>query len=108
MPRLTTKERQKRQNLLSAKCRVFRHEWDGTVYVEATPAGTRWVGRFECDCGTQRIDFMMPHSFELTSRKYVYPPEYQTDMNREQAKVVLFTSMMVDKPAEDAEDDDGS
>jgi hypothetical protein len=112
---MTNAERQQRQQRQSAKCRVFRHEWEGAVFIENTPVGVRWVGRFECDCGTQRIDFMIPRTFELKSRRYVYPPDYLTDMDRDTAKKVLFTSMMVVSPenADDgteeyAEDDESS
>lgn len=80
------------------KCRSFRHEWDGHVFIEQVDGTTRWVARLECErCGTRRVDVMTARSCELVSRRYFYSDEYGDDIRKlehSEAKEQLFSSML--------------
>jgi len=86
---------------VSAPCKVFRHTFDGAVYRERILDHIRWVGRFECtECGTHRIDIMTEVTCELISRRYFYPQDYATGMDRTEAKQWLFKQWLAN-PDED-------
>lgn len=84
-------------NLTTARCKTFNHNLDGPVFIERVKGAIRWVGYFECaDCGTKRIDVMMPKTFELVSRHYDYSaaPEYDQSEDRAKAKKFLFSTKL--------------
>lgn len=82
--------------ILTARCKVFNHRFDGHVFAETVKQVPRWVGHFECDnCGTRRTDRMMPKSYELVSRDYDYSdaPNYDPSMTKEYARKILYKHM---------------
>lgn len=84
-------------------CLAFRfHDLDGHVYVEVNRQTGRkvWVARLQCvRCGTERIDFLVPETCELISRRYFRPADYPTDLDRETARRQILAEMLTDAAA---------
>jgi hypothetical protein len=81
----------------SAWCKTFLHDLDGHTYVETSEAtgAEVWVAALEClRCGTRRVDFMVPETCELISRRYFHPKEYDKHLARDEAKREVMSSMM--------------
>jgi hypothetical protein len=79
----------------SARCKVFKHDFDGHIFLETIKNSTRWVARLQCTrCGTRRVDVMIPLTCELVSRHYEYPDTYDTQLEHSDAKRVLFKFMI--------------
>lgn len=73
-----------------ARCRIFRHDFDGHVFVE----NGLWVARLQCQrCGTKRVDKMTPKTCELIGRVYDWPDEYDRTIDREQVRRELLAAM---------------
>ena len=84
-------------NLTTARCKTHGHHLDGPVFIEKIKGHTRWVLHAECDdCGTRRIDVMMPHTWELVSRHYDYDnaPNYDKSEDRQKAKAFLLKTRL--------------
>lgn len=78
-----------------ARCRVFRHQFEGHVFQETVYGATRWVARIQCErCGTIRVDVMTVKSCELISRRYIHPEEYDTGQAYDEARQFLFKWML--------------
>lgn len=80
--------------LMTARCKVFFHDFDGHVFAETVRGIGRWVGHFECtNCGSERKDIMVPKSMELVSRDYTPSADYDPTMERSYARKLLFRNM---------------
>lgn len=80
----------------SLRCRAFRrHKFDGHVFLEGEGKSTVWVAKLQCSyCDSWRIDRMVPVTCELISRQYFPDEDYDTELDSQKAKQILFKEML--------------
>lgn len=79
------------KELITAACKLFFHKFDGHVFRETRRSGGRWVGRLECsNCGSHRVDVMMPKTYAVVYREYDHSDLYDKTMTMEEARKIWY------------------